>query len=293
MTSPAWRFLVNAGAPELAALREELAIPPDLLEHALDPGERPRIRTTPEVTFLLLRVPVALSDDSDAPFGTAPLAIIVTQRGGAVIAMRDDALVEKLRGWLAQTSFAVSAHRVVLTALELAAEAYLELLDVIDRRADAVEARLGRSLENREVLELLRYQRSLVYFSAALEAMYRLLERLQRKSTFHVTPEEEDWLDDVVVEFRQAVETTNLQRTVLSERMDAFASIISNNLNVVMKFLAAVTVILTVPMIVSSLYGMNVSLPAQHHPNAFTGTLVASLAFCIAIGAYFRRRGWL
>lgn len=292
MTRPSWRFLVNADGEELHALRESLAVPPDLLEHALDPGERPRMRTNEGVTFLVLRVPVALRDDADAPFGTAPLAIVLTERGGAVIATHEDALVEKLRVFTARTPEA-SAHRVVLTALELAAEAYLELLDVVDARVDAAEARLARSLENREVLELLRYQRSLVYFSVALDGMNVLLERLQRKSGFHVAPEEEDWLEDVVVEFRQAVETTKLQRAVLSEMMDAFASIISNNLNVVMKFLASVTIILTIPMIVSSLYGMNVALPAQHHAGAFGLVLLASLAMCVLLAMYFRRRGWL
>lgn len=292
MNVPTWRFLVNADQRALDALHESLAIPADLLEHALDPGERPRLRTIGTVTFLLLRVPVALPKGADAPFGTAPIGLFVTDRGGAVIATHGDALIEKLRDFVAKTPPA-SAHRVVLTALELTAEAYLQLLDVIDARADAAEARLGRSLENREVLELLRCQRSLVYFSAALEGMYPLLQRLQRKTGFHVAPEEEDWLGDVVVEFRQAMETTTLQRTVLSEMMDAFASIISNNLNAVMKFLAAVTVILTIPMIVSSLYGMNVALPAQHHANAFAMTVAASLASCIALAGYFRRRGWL
>lgn len=292
MMVPSWRFLVNADANALDDVRESLAIPADLLEHAFDPGERPRLRTSKTATFVVLRVPVPLPDGADAPFGTTPLAIFITERGGAVIAVHDGPLLEKLERFAAQTAPA-SAHRVVLTALELAADAYLERLAEIDALADAAEARLGRSLENREVLELLRYQRSLVYFSAALDGMHLLLERLQRKSGFHVAPEEEDWLEDVLVEFRQAVETTNLQRTVLSEMMDAFASIISNNLNVVMKFLAAVTVILTIPMIVASLYGMNVALPAQHHANAFALTLVTSLLICIAIAAYFRRRGWL
>jgi magnesium transporter len=292
MTTATWRVLVNAGAGELTALREDLAIPADLLEHALDPGERPRIRTMADVTFLLVRVPVALPDGADAPFGTAPLGIFVSRRGGAVIATQDSAVIEKLRAFIAQST-SPSAHRVVLTALELAAQAYLEQLDEIDKRADAAEARLGRSLENREVLELLRYQRSLVYFSAALEGMHLLLERLQRRNPLSMAAEDEEWLEDVVVEFRQAVETTNLQRTVLAEMMDAFASIISNNLNVVMKFLAAVTVMLTIPMIVASLYGMNVPLPGQHRTNVFAETMLASLAVSIAIGAYFRRRGWL
>jgi magnesium transporter len=292
MTVPAWRFLVHGDRNALDALGASLAIPTDLLEHALDPGERPRMRATAEVTFLLLRIPVALAANADAPFGTTPLAIVVTERGGAVIALQEDALVGKLRAFIAQEPLA-SAQRIVLTALELAAEAYLELLDVIDARADTVEARLGRSLENREVLELLRYQRSLVYFSAALEGMYPLLQRLQRKHGFHVAPEDEDWLEDVLVEFRQAVETTNLRRAVLAEMMDAFTSIISNNLNVVMKFLASVTVLLTIPMIVSSLYGMNVSLPVQRHADAFAVVLVVSLALCVAVGTYFRRRGWL
>ena len=272
MTVTPWRILVGDDEGELDTLREDFAIPRDLLEHALDPAERPRIRTTPEATFLVLRIPVE-TRGSDAAFGTAPIAIAVTPQGGAIIAPTESDVLAKLRAFISKAPVHPS-HRVILSALELAAEAYLEKLDVIDARAHAAEARLTRSLENREVLELLRYQRALVFFSVALEGMYLLLERLD-------------------VEFRQAVETTNLQRTVLSEMMDAFASIISNNLNVVMKFLAAVTVLLTIPMIVSSFYGMNVTLPGQHHVNAFAASLVASAAFCVVVGAYLRRRGWL
>jgi magnesium transporter len=95
------------------------------------------------------------------------------------------------------------------------------------------------------------------------------------------------------VELRQARDTAELQRNVLAEMMDAFASIISNNLNVVMKFLAAATVILTIPMIVASLYGMNVALPLQGAPHAFIGTIVASVALCVVVAVAFRRHGWL
>jgi len=120
-----------------------------------------------------------------------------------------------------------------------------------------------------------------------------MLERLGKAPELHLTPEDEDWLGDVVVEFRQALEASNLQRNLMSEMMDAFASIISNNLNVVMKFLASVTVILTLPMVVASFYGMNVSLPGQHRPSAFFGILVVSCVLVVAVAAYFRRRNWL
>jgi magnesium transporter len=312
MTTLPWRLLVGGDDVELDALREELAIPPELLEHALDPAERPRIRTTRATTFVVLRVPIETRGAAgEEVFGTAPIALVVTPRGGAVIAIQENDVVRRVRAFISKAPQHPSL-RVVLTALELAAEAYLEKLDVIDARANAAEARLTRSLENREVLELLGYQRSLVFFSVALEGMYLLIERLQKTAGFHVEPEDEEWLADVVVEFRQAVDTTNLQRTVLvvvefrqavdttnlqrtvlAEMMDAFASIISNNLNVVMKFLAAVTVIMTIPMIVSSMYGMNVALPGQHHVNAFAASLVASAVACVVVGAYFRRRGWL
>ena len=140
---------------------------------------------------------------------------------------------------------------------------------------------------------LLRYQKSLVHFVAALDATRVMLERLQKMPAFQLEPEEAEWLDDIRVEFQQALETATISTNVLSELMDAFASIISNNLNVVMKFLASVTVILTLPVTIASFYGMNVDLPGQRSPYAFGWMVAVSLLVSLVVAVIFRRRRWV
>lgn len=292
MNARPWSVEIAPDAARLAELARALDMPRALLDHALDPNERPRLRTSRDVTFVLLRVPVeGAPGRGAAPYRTAPIALFVTPRVGLVIASRGGVVASQLAEFVA--SGREAADRVLLRALELTADDFLARLEDLDARADAAETRLERSLENREVIELLRFQKSLVYFSAALEGMFLLFEEMRKSAGFHIAPEDEDWLAGVVVEFRQAIETCALQRDVLGEMMDAFASIISNNLNVVMKFLAAITVILTMPMIVASVYGMNVPLPGQHDPHALGVAMALSLALGLVVALYFRWRRWL
>src|SRR6185503_16189653 len=151
--------------------------------------------------------------------------------------------------------------RFVLHMIWSIANSYLHDQSEIDKAVEQVEARLQKSLQNREVIELLRYQKSLVHLATALRANETMLERLQRGEFLKLKQQDEDLLDDVFTENRQAIGATQVASDILSNMMDAFASIISNNVNSVMKFLASVTVILLIPQIVGAFYGMNVRLP--------------------------------
>jgi magnesium transporter len=281
----AWITAVAPDAAELAEL-QGMGFDRELLSHALDPHERPRARTIGGATFTVLRAP--LHDPSaPVPYTTTPIAFIVNGQHGLTLARRDSPVVRELA---AHTG---PQHHMVFQALGVIAEAFLDDIGEIRTIVDELEQRLGRSLENREVLELLRYQKSLVDFCAALEAMHMTVERMRNMPAFRVLHEDEEWMEDVLVELRQALETANVFRDVMSEMMDAFASIISNNLNVVMKFLAAVTVILTFPMLVASYYGMNVELPWQRSTHAFAMTMAVSLLLSVAVALLFRQRRWL
>ena len=158
---------------------------------------------------------------------------------------------------------------------------YLTYLREINRSVDAVEDKLEKSTRNRELLQLLKYQKSLVYFTTALHSNDLVMERLQRMRMFNQYVEDEDLLEDVRTENQQALQTTNIQTEILSSTMDTFASIISNNLNVVMKFLTSVTIILMLPTLVVSIYGMNVPLPFEHSHHAFL--IVISLSVMMAV----------
>ena len=152
---------------------------------------------------------------------------------------------------------------------------------------------MQRSLENKEVMELLRYQKSLVYFSTGLRTMLYMLERLERSNFFKVKSPDEDLHDDVLTEYREAMEMVGIQGDILSQMMDSFASIIANNLNVVLKFMAAITVILMIPSTIAAFYGMNIQLPLEDAPSAFAILTALSLILSAIVGVIFWKKGWL
>jgi magnesium transporter len=183
--------------------------------------------------------------------------------------------------------------RFVLQLTWELARSYLAALERTQVEVDRLEEQLKRSLRNREVLELLRHQKSLVYFTTALTGNELVLERLHKGRLLPWTPEDEDLLEDVRIELRQAIEMVEIAEGILAEMMDAFASIVSNNLNGVMKVLTAATILLAIPTLVASLWGMNVTLPFGTAPWAFAA-LCAGCALGVAVLAWlFRRRGWL
>jgi len=184
-------------------------------------------------------------------------------------------------------------NRFLLHIFLVAAQQYLTYLRAINKTVDILEDKLQLSLRNREVLELLKYQKSLTYFTTALKANELMMARLQKSQLFRMYPDDEDLLEDALTEIGQAIEMTNISSGILSAMMDAFASIISNNLNVVMKFLASVTIILALPTLVASIYGMNVDLPLEAHPLAFWYVLGSAVIVSIGVVAVFIRKDWL
>jgi magnesium transporter len=290
-----WVTAIDPTAEDLVRLRE-MGFDADALVHALDPHERPRVRTSRDDAqdlFVVLRAPWFAGVHADVPFVTVPIGLVVRSGCGLTICTRDLELVRTLAARIDAGPRRDLRAAVVLHALELVAESFLEHLDRINGTVDLVEDQLQSSLENRQLFELLKYQKSLVYFTSALEAMQHVVERLEHAIAPRLAADDLAELEDIRIELRQALDVSTTSRNVMSEMMDAFASIISNNLNVVMKFLAATTVVLTFPVTVASFYGMNVSIPGAHHPNAFAWSLAVSLVISVAVAAYFRRRGWL
>jgi magnesium transporter len=148
-------------------------------------------------------------------------------------------------------------------------------------------------MRNHALMGLLKYQKSLVYFTTALRSNQVMLERLQRSQFFKTYPDDEDLLEDVITENQQAIEMTNIASNILSSMMDAFASIISNNMNIVIKLLTAVTIVLTLPTLISSFYGMNVTLPMQDWPYTAWLILAVSVGMALLVARVFVKRDWM
>jgi magnesium transporter len=151
---------------------------------------------------------------------------------------------------------------------------------------------LQQSIRNKELMLLLKYQKSLIYFSTALKTNELMIQRLQRLQLFKKYPDDQDLLDDVLTENTQAMEMTNISGNILSQMMDAFASMISNNQNNVIKVLTSVTIVLSIPVVVASFFGMNLNLPFQNHPVAFEITLAISVILSFLAILVFRKKDW-
>lgn len=283
-----WVHLTQPSPAELELL-VRAGVPKSFLEHALDRDEVPRLDREAGHVLVILRMPLPTPTDS-IPFRTTTVAVVLG--GPALVTICRDA-ISVHEGLLHGALEPTAPNRFLLQLIAHSMAQFLACLRTIDRDVDRLEDALQSSLRNREVLELLTYQKALVHFTTGLGGNEILLKRLQRDTHLCLSPAEQELLEDVQVELQQAIAVTRIAQDILSQMMDAFASIISNNLNVVMKVLTSLTILLAVPTLVASFYGMNVKLPVQDHPLAFAGLVTVSTLLSLALMVIFMRRRWL
>jgi magnesium transporter len=270
-----------------------LGIPLDFVTYSLDQDERPRTEKESGATLLLLRIPYYQGDTEDIPYTTVPLGIILCYDYIITVCRHE---IPFLKQQIAKSGKFFSTdkrNRFILQILLAMANQYLAAVRVINKRVDQIEDELHKSIQNKEVLELLKYQKSLELLSTALKSNELVFERLQRSRFFATYPEDADLLDDVITENQQAIEMTNIAGNLLSQMMDAFASIISNNQNQVIKLLTSVTIILSLPTLISSFYGMNLALPLQGSNLGYVIIAALSLGVMGLAALLFKKMDWL
>lgn len=287
----AWINVVNPTQEEMAFL-QSMGIPQDYLVYSLDIDERARTERNGDL-LILLRIPDYQGEKADIPYTTIPLGIILSEHYLITVCIKESEIIKKFASGQFRGLSTGKRYRFILQILLATANAYLSQMRQISRAVDILEDKLQLSTRNKEVLELLKYQKSLTLFTTALKSNELLIKRLQQSLIFKTYPEDEDLLEDVLTETQQAIEMVNIESNILSNMMDAFASIISNNLNGIMKFLASITIILSLPTMIASFYGMNVDLPLDEHPMAFPFTLLLSLGIVLVVAVVFWKRDWL
>ncbi|OGN92911.1 MAG: magnesium transporter [Chloroflexi bacterium RBG_13_50_21] len=285
-----WLNVVQPTMEEISHLIE-LGIPHDYITYSLDVDERARSERENGEHLILLRVSYFEGESADIPYITIPLGIILTDHYIVTICRQENEVVQELMRLKDLST--VKRNRFVLRLLLRAATRYLTHLRQITKAVDALEDQLQLSTRNKEVLALLKYQKSLTLFTTALKSHELMMKRLQQSQIFRAFEEDEDLLEDVLTETQQAIEMTNISSNILSNMMDAFASIISNNLNTVMKFLASITIIVSLPTLITSFYGMNVKLPFDSQALAYLGILILVVVLTAAVGIIFWKQDWL
>jgi magnesium transporter len=290
MANGTWVKAVDPTPEEIQKL-VDWGIDADYINYSLDLDEMPRMERDEEYTFILLRIPHS-QPESDIPFITIPLGIMIKGNTVVTICRYDKEIFKILANGKYRLLKTGKRYRFALYIFLETATRYLMHLREINRMTEAIEDQLQKSTRNREVLELLKYQKSLTYFATALRSNEVMMERVQRTQIFNYYEDDQDLLEDVLTENQQAIQMTNINTEILSSMMDAFASIISNNLNGVMKALAAITIIINVPAVVAAFYGMNVALPGETHPLAFLTVIGISLSLTAIAIFIFYKRDW-
>lgn len=179
---------------------------------------------------------------------------------------------------------------MVLKVFEKIIQTYMEFLKEINVRRNVIEQKLYDANRNEHLLQLMRIQKSLVYFVTTLRSNELLLMKLERTNFLGLNEDEKEILNDLIVDNSQALEMANIYTNILSSTLDAFASIIANNQNEVLKRLSVITIVLTFPVLVASIYGMNVPIPYSNSPHAFYIPVILSVVISLFIGWFFLRR---
>jgi magnesium transporter len=290
MANGTWVKAVDPTPEEIQQL-VDWGIEADYINYSLDLDEMPRMERDEDYTFILIRIPHS-QPESDIPYRTIPLGIMIKGNMIVTICRYEKEMFKVLANGKYRLLKTGKRYRFALYIFLETATRYLNHLREINRITEALEDQLQQSTRNREVLELLKYQKSLTYFATALRSNEVMMERVQRTQIFNYYEEDQDLLEDVLTENQQAIQMTSINTEILSSMMDAFASIISNNLNTVMKALAAITIIINVPAVVAAFYGMNVTLPGEKHPLAFLTVIGISLTLTALATFIFYKRDW-
>jgi magnesium transporter len=287
----AWVKAIDPTPEEIQKL-VDWGIDADYINYSLDLDEMPRMERDEDYTFILIRIPHS-QPESDIPYTTIPLGIMIKGNIIVTICRYEKDMFKVLANGKYRLLKTGKRYRFALYIFLETATRYLAHLREINRITEVIEDQLQKSTRNREVLELLKYQKSLTYFATALRSNEVMMERVQRTQIFNYYEEDQDLLEDVLTENQQAIQMTSINTEILSSMMDAFASIISNNLNGVMKALAALTIIVSLPGTVAGFFGMNVMLPlSDTHPLSF-GVVFGIALTLTAIATYiFYKRDW-
>lgn len=264
-----WVNLVNPSEKELNFVQEQFDMDPSHLRAALDEEERARIEIDNGCTLILVDVPIVEPYEKSLYYTTIPLAIILVEDTIITVCTKAVPIINDFINNRVKAFYTFKKTRFILQILYKNASYFLQYLKQIDRRSGNIERELHKSMKNKELIQLLELEKSLVFFSTSLKANEIVLERMLRMDTIKKYPEDEDLLEDVIIENKQAIEMANIYSNILTGIMGAFASVISNNLNIVMKFLASITIVMAIPTMVASFFGMNVPVPLTNNPFAF------------------------
>lgn len=282
-----WIDVRSASRQDLELLEKKYGIRSEHLQDIMDLDEQSRIEKEDEYLLLIMRVPF-YDPDNEVAYYTAPVGIVLFSDRIVTVCQSDGEVLEELSRGRQRGFDPRNRSAFVLNLLGRAAIVFLRNLKDLNRRTNAIERELQRSVKNNELIQLLAIEKSLVFFTTSLKSNELVLEKLMKSRVIRLKEDEEELLEDVETDNRQAIEMANIYSDILAGMMDAFASVISNNLNMVLKRLTSISVILMLSTLVVSAFSMNVDSPLSGNPRAFW-IIVGVAAVASLLGSLFIR----
>lgn len=289
-----WINLSNPSIDEIEEVTKKTNIPESLILKVLDYEELPRIENEDKATLIVVDVPYIEDKKSKNKYSTIPVGIITKGNYFVTICLKETEILNEFKHNRVKDVDTAKKTRFIIQLLLKIATFYIKYLNLINKEIENKEKSLIKSTSNKELLNLMHIQKSLVYFVTSLKANDIILEKLSKGNVINMYEEDLDLLDDAMIESKQGIETANIYREILASMSDTYASIINNNLNGIMKFLAGITIVLSIPTMISSFMGMNVPLGSlSENPLAFIIILCISILISIIIALILKKKDML
>ena len=291
-----WINLVNPSEQEIKKVCEGINIQEDFIRDALDYEEKARIDTEEDDNTILfvIDVPIIEKNEENDIYTTMPLGLIVVRDDFFItVSLRKNKIIEDFEKRKIKNFQTYKKTRFISQIFYLNSSYFLNYLKQINKETEIAEYILKNSMKNKELLKLLSLDKGLVYFTTSLKSNEMVMEKTMRGKIVKLYEEDEDILEDAIIENRQAIEMAQIYRDILNGTMDAYASIISNNLNGVMKFLTSITIVLAIPTMISSFWGMNVNLPFQNSPMGFAIMILIATITTLAVTWWLKKKDML
>ena len=293
---------INLYAPteeEIQFVEKTLNIPQEFLRYPLDEEERPRIDNDDDTgdVLVIVDIPYPRHENNVVKYETAPLGIIISKKNVITVSLRKVPILDHFIENRVKDCILGFRTRFTIQILYAVAKDYLRLLRFMDKSLDEAEKGLAKSISNSDLYKMLEWGKSLIYFSTSLKSNEAVLEKLMRGRLVKQYDEDEDLLEDVIIEYKQAHEMADIYASIVNGTMDAYASIINNNMNVIMKVLAAATIVLTVPNLFTSFFGQNILFPWDEgfagQPLPFIILTIVCLISMLISFIIMKKKDWL
>jgi len=276
-----WINLVNPTEAELNLVSEQTGLEYEFLKYPLDDEEIPRVEVEDDQALVIVHAPIRTDDD--IIYDTIPLGMILNDNYIVTVCLEDINLLEEFQLSRTKGIATFKKTRFIFHTLSRKTTLFLRYLRDINRRTEEMEEKLNHYTKNSDLLQLLNLQKSLVYFSTSLRYNSKVMNRLIRGKTIKMYEEDEDLLEDVIIENAQAIEMAEIYSNITKSTMDAFSSMISNNLSGTMKLLTAITIILSIPTLIASFWGMNVNVPFEEHVGLFGFMVILGVTLVVCV----------